>query len=336
MNIRRSLLKLMMVILGTAGLSALYWIIKIKGRGDELREDEPRGFHKGSPLVWLPVKALFLPIFGYANWWEPKVPILSRIIHRRLELEGEENVRKALHQAKRGVIFAVDHRSSADVFMPQIILYLYGWKRLAEFLFFYLVGLRFINRDLISLGVMSRDRIPIVPPTMIPTERPSTSDPEARAKFKQQVRIAIEVNREARSWTSKLLSQNLWMYIAPEGTRSRFVVMTQPPEAAATILNHDGVYMLPVALEGTEKMWPVDSWPRPLTQVGVLVGKPRHIDVVRRRARYLEARYEVSFNRAFVDVIMREIALLHIEKGDPSYAGFYTRPLEEIYDKREE
>lgn len=338
MNIRRSLLRLVTVILGTAGLVVLYRDIKARNGGDELQENEPKGFYPGNQLIWIPVKTVFLTIFGFANWWEPKIPLLNRIIRRRLKLLGIENVLEALRLAKHGVIFVVDHRSSADVFMAQIILYLYGLKEIAEFLFFYLVGLRFLSffRHPISLGVASRDRIAITPPTMIPDKRPPIRDKAARERFKKQVRLAFEIIAEARREVARLLSENRWLWIAPEGSRSKEVVMVQPPAATAKILNHDGAYMLPVALEGTEKMWPLDSWPRPFNQVTMLVGKPLHIDEVRRRAKALEAAYKVSFNRAFVDVVMREIALLHIEKGNPYYAGFYSQSLEEIYEKREE
>lgn len=315
-----------------AGLATLRWVFEVWSRGDTLRDDDPSGFLPGNPIIWLLAKSLFLPLFGFINWWQPPIPLLKRVVKRRLEIVGIEHVHEVLGLANHGVIFAVDHRSSADVFMPQIILYLCGLKELAEKVFFYIVGLRFINRNLISLGVMSRDRIPIVPPTMIPTVKPPASDKVAREKFRQQVRSAIAINNAARQWTSRLLKDNRVAYIAPEGTRSRNRAMTQPLETVASLLNQDDVYVLPVALEGTERMWPIDCWPRPLNTVKMLVGRSIHVDEIRRQATYLAEKFGVSFNRAFVDLVMNAIARLHIDSGDPTYAGFYLRPLEEIYE----
>lgn len=308
-------------------------IYKIKSRTFELAEDEPCGLQKGNAFIWIPVKALFLPIFGYANWWQTNLPLLRRIFRRRLKLLGKENIEEARRLGVNGVVFPTDHRSSSDVFMPQINLYLHGYKDLVERTLFYMAGLIFVNRELISFGVRGVDIVPIVSPRMIPQDRPGPKDP-TRGSFREQVRRATTINKMAREATANLLKSGRWLYVAPEATRSRSVQMAEAPKETVGVLNFDGVIILPVAQEGTEKMWPVDSWPRPLTEVLLIVGEPIHVDMVRQEAERLHAEYNVTYDKAFVDVIMRLIALLHIEKGNPWYAGFYAKPNEERYERR--
>lgn len=326
---RKGLLALAAMLALGAGFAARE-IYKIKRRTFELAEDEPCGLQKGNAFIWIPVKALFLPIFGYANWWRTNLPLLRLVFQRRLKLIGIENIVEALRLNVAGVIFATDHRSSADVFMPQIILYLHGFKDLAERLFFYIVGMIFVNRDLISFGTRGRDIIPILPERMMDQKRPKVNEP-GREAYRAQIRIATRINKKAREDAATELRRRRWLYVAPEGTRSREGPMAEAPKETVGVLSFEGAVILPVAQEGTEKMWPIGSWPRPLNEITLIVGKPVTNEQVWQEAAKLHAEFGVGLDRAFVDVVMRRIALLHIEHGNPWYAGFYAEPNEVRY-----
>lgn len=299
------------------------WITKSTKRTEILEDDEPTGFYPRNEIIWGLAKAIFTS-FGRLNWHLGN-----------FELLGVENIKKAIN-LEAGIVYAIDHRSSADVFISQLILWLAGFKNLAEEIFLYVIGLRFINRHpFFSIAVRGGPRVTIVQPTMIPSRPPAGADKAAREDWRRQAEVARRIINDAKKWVWKFLDEGRWVFISLEGTRSRKGPMVEAAAAAASLIRREGSYILPVALEGTEKMWPIGAkLPHPFTRIRVIVGEPVSVEDLQERAKILHERFGVSEDRAFVDLIMREIALLHIRLGDPKYAGYYSRSLEEIYEER--
>ena len=112
--------------------------------------------------------------------------------------------------------------------------------------------------------------------------------------------------------------------------------MERVHEGIATALRHPGTTIHPMAIVGTDLMWPSGSWrPKLIGKFEIIFGKPIPYEVLDRQSRELSAEYAVTPNRALADLVMRSIAVLFIENGHDSYAGYYALPLEEIYTKRE-
>lgn len=299
------------------------WIAKNTKKTEILEDDEPTGYYPRNKIIWGIAKAIFIPVGRLSQWLG------------NFELIGIENIKKAL-ALKSGMVYAIDHRSSADVFISQLLLWLAGFKHLAEEIFLYVIGLRFLNRHpVFSIVVRGGPRIAIVQPNMIPTQRPRGSDTFARAEWSRQIRVARKIIDIANKRVWRFLDAGRWIFIFLEGTRSRKGPMTKAAAAAATLIRHKGSYILPVALEGTEKMWPLDAWlPNPFTKIRVIIGEPISVEYLDLQAKELSQQFGVKEDQVFVDLVMREIALLHIRQGNPKYAGYYLHPLEEIYTER--
>ena len=156
-----------------------------------------------------------------------------------------------------------------------------------------------------------------------------------KKEWRRQAEVARRVINAARKWVPRFLDEGRWIFISLEGTRSEGPMAEAAP-AAASLINHEGAYVLPVALEKTEIMWPKSArFPLPFARIKVIFGEPISVKDLRVQAQYLNSQFNVSQDKAFVDLIMRAIAILHIQQGDPWYAGHYDRPLEEVYAKRE-
>ena len=200
----------------------------------------------------------------------------------------------------------------------------------------YVIGLRFFNRhEFLSLVIRGGPRIAIVQPGMVSTRPPRGSSDAVKEEWRRQAEIARRVIKAAKECVHRFLDEGRWIFISLEGTRSEGPMAEAAP-AAAPLINNDSAYVLPVALEKTEIMWPKSArFPLPFARIRVIVGEPISIKDLKVRALALNSQFKVSQNKAFVDLIMREIALLHILQGERWYAGYYERPLEEIYAKRE-
>jgi 1-acyl-sn-glycerol-3-phosphate acyltransferase len=82
-------------------------------------------------------------------------------------------------------------------------------------------------------------------------------------------------DREAYRMANEVLAGGDWLGLAPEGTRSRTGTLGEPKPGVALLAHRSGAEVVPVALWGTEALWPVGALlPRPGKEVHVRFGAP--------------------------------------------------------------
>lgn len=314
-----------LLILGAAALTlvgkAMAHFLRHTDVRDLLEENEPTGLHKRSWLLWQLFKWSWLPVF----WFFRKLHTLT----------GKANVEKAVVLKDQGyaMILVMNHRSSADVWMPQLILYFNGLKSLAEKAFFYVIGLKFFNRHwFFSIAIRCVDRIPIVPDTMLPTN-PSEARKLGRA-LSSQLRIARDVNSTAVAEAKRLMESRRWMFVFPEGTRQRSGVMGEPNENAFRLFDYENLKtaFLPAGLSGTREMWPPLSSVfrfRINRRVGLHVGEPITMEELKAEAAVKASQYGISLNRAALNCLMYRIAATLQANGHADICGVFNIPWEE-------
>jgi 1-acyl-sn-glycerol-3-phosphate acyltransferase len=82
-------------------------------------------------------------------------------------------------------------------------------------------------------------------------------------------------DREAYRMANEVLAGGDWLGLAPEGTRSRTGTLGEPKPGVALLALRSGAEVVPVALWGTEALWPVGALlPRPGKEVHIRFGAP--------------------------------------------------------------
>ncbi len=82
-------------------------------------------------------------------------------------------------------------------------------------------------------------------------------------------------DREAYRMANEVLAGGDWLGLAPEGTRSRTGMLGEPKPGVALLALRSGAEVVPVALWGTEALWPVGVLlPRPGKEVHIRFGAP--------------------------------------------------------------
>ena len=85
-------------------------------------------------------------------------------------------------------------------------------------------------------------------------------------------------DREAFRMARDVLAGGDWLGLAPEGTRSRSGVLGEPKPGVALLAVRSGAEIVPVAVWGTENLWPVGALlPRPGKTVHIRFGSPYRI-----------------------------------------------------------
>lgn len=306
----------------TAGEVARRWIYSgTKNENDPLGEDDPAGFHPRNEIIWKIDRAVILPI-GYINYWLGN-----------LELEGIENLQEAEEQGKGNQLVA-NHTSILDTFLPQLIMWFHGFEKRVEDLLHYSVGVKFVNRrPLISKIIKGGSYYSIVPPAMLKRKYLRTL---SREDLSQHLINAKRINTSALLGLGESLSQGIWTLLFPEGTRVPKGSMRKVHQGVAGALRHPGTNIQAMAIVGLDLMWPPGSWlPKLVGKAKIILGKPTPYEELDRQAKELNAKYNVTENQALVDLVARQIAVLLIDNGHKSYAGFYAEPNEDRYEKRQ-
>lgn len=294
-----------------AHLRPIWWVEE-----RHLRDSgEPKGFIPGTYGLFDSLVPLFLG---------------AGCLHDNNEVVGVKNAREFVRRVDEEGLFGsivADHKGFADNFLLQVDLAVkcglweVGTRRLLP-----IIGLMYASRYIIqSIFMRATNLLIAVPPTM---EIPRSARKEGSAIW--------DALKEQYPY---YLSEGYIGLIFAEGTRSRSGKMIEPPSGIAEVLKHPGSIYLLTAIEGTEKvMPPADERgiPLPDFMVGtrIIFGVPVTYETVDEEVKQLQQQFKVNYRRAFIDVLYRKIALLHIEQGEPSYAGYYEKPLEEIYREK--
>lgn len=118
---------------------------------------------------------------------------------------------------------------------------------------------------------------------------------------------------EAFRLAKRVLDEGHVLVIFPEGTRSRTGRLGRAKAGVGLLAVRTGAQILPVALTGTERLWPRGGLPRPGARISMRVGAPYRLPPAAggdRRRMQVEA----------TETIMRRIAALL----PPSYRGVYA------------
>ncbi|MCL4419068.1 hypothetical protein M1146_03115 [Patescibacteria group bacterium] len=143
-----------------------------------------------------------------------------------------------------------------------------------------------------------------------------------------------EINAEARRWAQALPEGSI-LITAPEGTRVKDGRMTTGRYGASEYWHGNGQrYLLPVAIEGTQKQWPRGALGFFKYFGGgfriksrFIVGEPVPVTSIDEAAQaYAGGVDNEEFTRLKTDLAMLLIAQLHL---DPKYKGTYYVQLEE-------
>ncbi len=177
---------------------------------------------------------------------------------------------------------------------------------------------RFTVKPLFRLKIEGAEHIPKEGPVLIAANHLSTLDPVviaygvprpvafvAKAElFRMPVLswiiprlYAIPLERGAGDLSAikaaiRALKEGLAFGIFPEGTRSRTGKLQPFKTGAAAIAARTGALVVPTAVIGTDKAWPVGKGPRPFTPVTVRYGKPLDFSGIKLDKKSLQAATE--------------------------------------------
>jgi len=228
------------------------------------------------------------------------------------ELEGRENIEqvKSLLEAGRNVIAIVDHRSLADTASGAIVAFKEGFDDLVEKAVF-VIAQKYIDKKITKILINSIHIIPVISPTM-------GHDPRQR-----------EINKAALC-TAKNLPEGTLLIMTPEAERIKDGNMAKARKESVSFWHmRRDPYIIPVAVEGTEKQWPGGAI-GPIKYFGLagfrkkcrfIFGTPVELSNIRKVVKQSGVADEKQLE---VDLAMNLVADLHRKHGNPEYTrGYY-------------
>lgn len=240
--------------------------------------------------------------------------------HVRYEIIGRENIDsiRELLAREKIVIAVLDHRSYADMATGMFVVVREKFEDLIRPAH-PIMKISHVQR---FPGSLLRNYfegiIPVVPHTMSESDYPNRN----------------EINRQAIKTAQNLPGGSL-LVITPEGTRSGRVAMQEARHGAEKFWHGlEGEagerYIIPIAIEGTENQWRKGSlsglnyaiWGH-YRNSKFIFGGPVAVSEIDSMASQL-AQTPEELAKLKTDVVMAQIARLHIEYGNPRYAGVYT------------
>lgn len=239
------------------------------------------------------------------------------------EYIGGENMDKVRELLAQGItiVAILDHKSFADIVSGSMITVKEGFDDLvkeASIILKITYTTKFPSKQLMK----NFKYRPVVPHTM--PDYPNRD----------------EINAEAKKFAQELPGGSI-LVITPEGTRVKEGSMTAGRYGASEYWHGDGErWILPIAIEGTEKQWPRGSFGPVKYFLGgfrrkarVIIGEPvlaTNLDKVAEV--YAGGADNEEFTRLKTDLAMLLIANLH---QDPKYKGDYYISLQRDLDSRE-
>ena len=240
------------------------------------------------------------------------VILVEMVLQPRHRLIGGRHLKAAqeVRDKGEGIVLDMDHWGWSDIVLPLGLFWWRGYRPLTQKLFF-LIGMRWIEKFWVKFG----DRSYIIPPVLWP-EHPTDAQALQLARYAAE---AFRINDDQ-------LEAGKMTWAASQGTRGRPPVArpSDPPgiiapERGAWRIWRRAAFVVPVALEGTERITPVGTWfPRFWRPLKVIVGEPMP---VQGRSPSSE---QVAIARA----------MLHVEFGDPRYAGVYREVAERAVSEK--
>lgn len=239
-----------------------------------------------------------------------------------LELYGRENLQKTLDILNEGgkTFITPDHRATADTTTTFIASTQFPeWREIVDRSVTVIKNSYFDN-PVTSFLLSGVRTVGAISPSMIEADEDSSV-----------------VKREMVAAVRGLPGGN-GVVLPPEVTRVTEGGIQQARREISVLWHHGksdpasdkDVWFLPIAHEGTEQQWPRGKWGTPYyflwgaqhVKVKYFIGEPyRLTDVMRIVDSFEGTRGEKK--QLEVDLVMMQVALLHINYGNPDYAGEY-------------
>lgn len=239
------------------------------------------------------------------------------------EFIGGENIEKVRELLVQGAIIVaiLDHKSFADLVSGAIITVKEGFDDLVKKANI-IIKINYLNKFPSKQLLKNFNFRPVVPHTM-----PNYPNRD-------------EINNEAKRWAQDL-SEGSILITAPEGTRVKDGKMISARYGASEFWHGRGErWILPVAIEGTEKQWPRGFFGPIKYFLGgfrikarIIIGEPVSVTNLDKVAEiYAGGQDNEDFTRLKTDLAMLLIANLH---QDSKYKGTYYVNLKKDLDLHE-
>lgn len=239
------------------------------------------------------------------------------------EYVGGENMDKTRELLAQGItiVAILDHKSFADIVSGSMITVREGFDDLvkeANIILKITYSTKFPSKQLMK----NFKYRPVVPHTM--PDYPNRD----------------EINAEAKKFAQELPGGSI-LVITPEGTRVKEGSMTAGRYGASEYWHGTGErWILPIAIEGTEKQWPRGAFGifkyfggGFRRKASVIIGEPVPVTNIDKIAEvYAGGSDNEEYTRLKTDLAMLLIANLH---QDPKYKGDYYVSLQKDLDSRE-
>lgn len=242
------------------------------------------------------------------------------------EIIGWENIDKTheLLGDKKNVVAILDHKSLADTASGAIAAFKHAEiNRLLQDAVI-VIKIKYTEQFPTGFLLKSIRTIPVVSPTM-----------EGNPRQK-------EVNRRALR-TAKALADGTLLIITPEATRVNTGKMEKARKEVTSFWHRQNeTWLWPIAVEGTEKQWPLESggtsyyWRKGRVEhkARLIFGPPVKVADIRLEAQQYAGGDRQNCKQLEVDLAMLKIALLHIHYGDRKYTeGYYADLLADLERK---
>ena len=242
------------------------------------------------------------------------------------ELHGVKHLVKAHEILDQGgkIYNTPDHRSTADSTSTLVATtQVEPWRRLVDRSVIIIKDSYFDNR-FFRLGLSGVRTIGAVSPSM---------KENAGLTKTEQAKIQADMLRAVRG-----VPGGNSIVLAPEVTRVREGGIQQARRELTLLWNHkesdpvsdEDVWFLPTAHEGTEEQWGNSKldiayyflWRAQHVKVKYFIGEPFRLTDVKQMIRSYEGSIKDT-RQLEVDLVMMQVALLHMNHGDPWYAGEY-------------
>ncbi len=255
------------------------------------------------------------PKEGGRNFFSSPREVLRRF-PLNYEFVGRENIGAARELLAKGATIAaiIDHKGFADLVSGAMVTVKEGFDDLVKRANI-IAKITYVNKFPSKQLVKNFNFRPVVPHTM-----PNYPKRD-------------EINEEARRWAQELPEGSI-LITAPEGTRVKEGRMISGRHGASEFWHGRGRrFILPVAIEGTEKQMPRGALGIPKYFAGgfrikarFIIGEPVPVEQIDEAAWFFSRGDEEDFRRLKTDLAMLLIAQLH---QDPKYKGTYHMQLEE-------
>ena len=261
-------------------------------------------------------------IYSAEEFFLRKLPVKYEV----LGLEYLVEIKRLLEE-ENNVFATPDHRSLADTASGAVITF--KEKRAFGNLIHdavFIISLKYLENKASDFFLKGINVIPMFSPTM-------EEDPRKKAVNWAGIRAVRDI------------PEGTLFIITPEAERNKTGKMQKARRESSSFWHiKKNAYIFPIAFEETEVQWPpgkkgaLHYWVGGgmLHKMRVIFGKPIEVKKVDQIVNYLSQNYDgLDSKQLSVDMVMREVAILHLTQGDKKYVegSYYEDLMRDLADK---